>query len=135
MKALKLLVPMLFLVGICSFSLTAQEEEKKQGDVFSIVDEMPVYPGGDNALRQFIAQNVKYPDEAKKNKIQGKVYVSFIVDENGEVTDAKIERGVDPDLDKEALRVIKLQKKWTPGKEKGKTVKVKFTVPIEFKLS
>lgn len=107
----------------------------KNGDVYFIVDEMPNFPGGDNALRKYIAENVKYPGIAKKEGIQGKVYVTFVVDVDGSVSDVKIARGVDPSLDKESLRVISSLPKWKPGKEKGKAVKVQYTVPITFALS
>lgn len=95
---------------------------------------MPEYPGGEKAIRKDISETVKYPDEAKKKGISGKVYVSFVVDENGKVKDAKIARGVDPMLDKESLRVVNDLKTWVPGKEKGKAVKVVYTVPINFAL-
>lgn len=95
---------------------------------------MPEYPGGDEALRNDLAANIKYPEDAKKAGIQGKVYVTFVVDEQGKITDAKIARGVDPSLDKESLRVIKELKTWSPGKEKGKAVKVSYTVPIKYAL-
>ena len=111
----------------------AQENKSKDG-VFFTVEEMPEYPGGDEALRTDIASNVKYPEEAKKNGIQGKVYVSFVVDEEGKVIKAKIERGVEPSLDKESLRVINELKTWKPGKEKGKAVKVAYTIPINYAL-
>lgn len=107
----------------------------KKGDVYYIVDEMPEFPGGDKALRQYIAETVKYPAEAVKNSVQGKVYVSFIVDVDGNVVSAKIARGVDPALDKESLRVVNSLPTWKPGKQKGKSVKVQFTVPINFALS
>ena len=133
MKTIKL-----FLIVVFSFSIIvclAQNKEKKSKDgVFFEVDEMPVYPGGDEAFRKDLIGQVKYPEEAKKAGIQGKVYVSFVVDETGKVTNAKIERGAEPSLDKEALRVVQQLKSWTPGKEKGKAVKVAFTVPIQFAL-
>ncbi len=118
------------------FTLTgsAQDPVNKKGDVYFTVDEMPKFPGGDQALREFIATNVKYPEKAKKEGKQGKVYVSFIIDKNGTVTNPKVERGVCPELDKESIRVVKSIPQWTPGKEKGKPVKVQFTVPINFAL-
>lgn len=128
---------MLFLSCVLTFSVNAQEDEKvrKKGDVFFEVEVMPEYPGGIEGVKTFIMENVKYPEKAKKNKISGKVFVQFIVDENGEVTNAKVIRAVSPELDEEALRVINSMEKWTPGKEKGKPVKVQFTVPIQFALS
>jgi TonB family protein len=95
---------------------------------------MPEYPGGEQALMNDLMGSIKYPDEAKKNGIQGKVFVSFVVDEHGKVTNAKIERGVNPALDAESLRVVNGLKIWKPGKEKGKAVKVAYTIPINYAL-
>ncbi|GET20291.1 MULTISPECIES: energy transducer TonB [Prolixibacter] len=112
-----------------------QEEEKTdEQQVFFIVEDMPEFPGGDLALRKYIANAIKYPVIAQENGIQGKVYVNFVVNTDGSVTDAKIARGVDPSLDKEALRVINSLPKWKPGKQRGKPVRVSFTVPINFVL-
>jgi TonB family protein len=108
--------------------------EKNEDEVFAEVDEMPEYPGGSMGLRQFIAQSVKYPVEAQKKGTQGKVYVNFIVEKDGSVGMAKIARGVSPELDAEALRVVKLLNNWVPGKQKGKPVRVSYTVPINFAL-
>ena len=115
--------------------LTAESTEPKIDDgVFVVVEEMPEYPGGPMALRQFIAQTVKYPVEAAKKGIQGKVYVTFVVEKDGSVGKAKIARSVSPDLDQEALRVVKLLSGWKPGKQKGQPVAVQYTVPINFAL-
>jgi len=134
---MKTIISILILSCVLAFSVNAQEDEKvrKKGDIFFEVDVMPEYPGGKEGVKTFIMENVKYPEKAKKNKISGKVFVQFIVDENGEVTNAKVIRAVSPELDEEALRVINSMEKWTPGKEKGKPVKVQFTVPIQFALS
>jgi periplasmic protein TonB len=130
---MKTIVFLILMSFAATFAVQAQNTEKKE--VYEEVEVMPAYPGGQEALLEFLGENVKYPKNAAKNKIQGKVFVNFIVDETGAVTNAKIVRGVDPDLDKEALRVINLLEKWTPGKNKGKAVKVKFTIPINFALS
>jgi TonB family protein len=103
-------------------------------EIFFVVDEMPEYPGGEQALRQYIATAVKYPDDAVKKGIQGKVYVTFVVGTDGNVRDAKIARGVDPSLDAEALRVVGSMNGWKPGKQTGIPVNVSYTVPINFKL-
>ena len=103
-------------------------------EVFMVVEEMPEYPGGVPALRQFLANSVKYPEEAIKKGIQGKVYVNFVVEKDGSIVVAKIARGVSPELDAEALRVVKLMSKWKPGKQKGEAVRVSYTVPINFAL-
>ncbi len=112
-----------------------QEEEKaEESQVFFIVEDMPEFPGGELALRKFIANAIKYPVIAQENGIQGKVYVNFVVDKDGSITNAKIARGVDPSLDKEALRVVNSLPKWKPGMQRGKPVKVSYTVPISFVL-
>lgn len=130
MKRLELFI-MLFFAGIIAIPGNAQNDE----DVFFVVEEMPEFPGGDKELRKYIANNVEYPEEAQKNNIEGKVFVSFIVAKDGNVKDANIERGVAPSIDKEALRVINSLPKWTPGRQKGEVVNVKFTVPINFQLN
>ncbi|WP_172594562.1 M56 family metallopeptidase [Mariniphaga sediminis] len=118
---------------------TAQkkEEPKKLGvaeEVFFLVDEMPGFPGGDDALRQFITNSVEYPEAAIEKGLQGKVVVSFVVTKNGSIANSHIAHGVDPALDKEALRVINSLPVWTPGTHKGKAVNVSYTVPITFAL-
>jgi protein TonB len=110
------------------------EDVEDDSPVFFIVEEMPEFPGGEMALRQFIANAIKYPVIAQENGIQGKVYVSFVVGKDGQVSGAKIIRGVDPSLDKEAIRVVNSLPRWKPGKQQGKTVRVSFSVPISFVL-
>jgi protein TonB len=110
----------------------AQEPIKEE--VFQIVEQMPEFPGGEIALRNYIAEHLKYPASAQEMGIQGKVYVTFVVDKNGNVTNATIVRGIDPALDNEALRVINSLPKWTPGKQRGIPVSVSYTVPINFTL-
>lgn len=107
---------------------------QKNVNVFYIVDEMPEFPGGEDALRQEISRNVKYPVLSQENGVHGKVYVTFVVAKDGSVVDTKIARGVDPLLDKEALRVVNNLPKWIPGKQDGKPVNVSYTVPINFVL-
>jgi len=121
------------LAGLLTVSVFAQENNKEKG-VFVIVEDMPEYPGGDLALRDDIAALVKYPEAAKDNGIQGKVYVSFIVKKDGSVANSRIARGVDPSLDKEALRVVNNLPKWKPGIQRGTAVNVSYTVPINFML-
>ncbi|MCD8263060.1 MAG: energy transducer TonB [Tannerellaceae bacterium] len=110
------------------------EEEESAQQIFTVVEEMPQFPGGDAALLQFIAKSIKYPVIAQENGIQGRVVCSFVVNKDGTIVDAEVVRGVDPSLDKEALRVINTMPKWTPGKQRGKPVRVKYTVPITFRL-
>jgi len=113
---------------------TQEEEEEEEAQVFFIVEDMPEFPGGDLALRKFIANAIKYPVIAQENGIQGKVYVTFVVGKDGKVSNASIARGVDPSLDKEALRVVNALPVWKPGKQRGKPVNVSYTVPINFVL-
>ncbi|MRT91605.1 energy transducer TonB [Ancylomarina sp. 16SWW S1-10-2] len=110
----------------------AEEEDEQQ--VFVIVEDMPEFPGGDIELQKWINSSVKYPVIAQENGITGRVYVGFVVNKVGQVENVKIMRGVDPSLDKEALRVINKMPKWKPGKQRGKAVKVSYTVPINFQL-
>ncbi|MCW0483541.1 energy transducer TonB [Gaoshiqia sediminis] len=127
---------LLFLaVLMMPVAASAQEERKKdEGGAYFVVDEMPEFPGGNETLRSFLLENVNYPEEAKKDSITGKVFVSFVVDEAGKVIQIKIEKGVDPLLDQEALRVVGLMPTWKPGKENGEVVKVRFNLPVNFAL-
>lgn len=109
-------------------------EKTAQEEVYFIVEEMPDFPGGQLALRKFIAQQIKYPAVAREKGIQGKVFVNFVVGKDGSVRNTRIARGVDPSLDREALRVISSLPPWKPGKQKGKEVAVSYTVPISFVL-
>ena len=107
--------------------LTDQQPYKK-------VEKMPSYPGGDEARVKFMVENIKYPAEAKKNIVQGTVFVNYIVRADGSITDVKILRGIGGGCDEEAIRVIKLMPKWNPGMDKGKPVDVEFVMPIKFAL-
>lgn len=111
-----------------------EEEEEEVEEIFVIAEQMPSFPGGENELRKFLAQSVKYPVIAQENGIQGRVFVTFVVDKTGSITNAKVARGIDPNLDKEALRVVNSMPKWSPGMQRGKPVKVTYTVPINFVL-
>jgi protein TonB len=110
-----------------------QSEEEEEAAVFFIVEDMPIFPGGDAALHKYLA-TAQYPIIAQENGIQGRVYVKFVINTDGSVTDVQIARGVDPSLDKEALRVVKNMPKWKPGKQRGQAVRVSYTVPINFVL-
>ena len=110
-------------------------EEESDEEFFMVVENMPEFPGGDLGLMKYIQKNVKYPAIAKEYNITGKVYVSFIVDKSGSVTNVKIVRGVDKNLDAEAMRVVKSLPKYKPGKQRGKSVRVMFTIPINFTLN
>ena len=118
-------------------SRTALPEKEIREDgstVYYVVEEMPNFPGGMGECMKYLSKNIKYPTEAMEKEIQGRVIVQFIVEKDGSITEAKVVRGVDPALDKEALRVINSMPKWTPGKHAGEAVNVKYTVPIMFKI-
>ena len=111
------------------------DEEEAEEEVFFIVEDMPQFQGGGKEkFREWIAQNLQYPPIAAENGISGRVFVQFAVNAKGEVVDVVVVRGVDPALDKEAVRVVKSSPKWTPGKQRGRPVKVQFTFPIVFVL-
>jgi protein TonB len=114
---------------------TEEIDEEDDEEFFMVVENMPEFPGGDLGLMKYIQKNVKYPAIAKEYNITGKVYVSFIVDRSGSVTNVKIVRGVDKNLDAEAMRVVKSLPKYKPGKQRGKAVRVMFTIPINFTLN
>lgn len=114
---------------------TAVNEEKDSDEnIYDVVEQMPAFQGGQGALLSFLSTTVKYPAEAQANGIQGRVTVSFVIEEDGSLTDARVTRSVDPALDKEALRVINSMPKWIPGKENGRNVRVRFNAPVQFKL-
>ena len=102
--------------------------------VFDVVEEMPQFPGGQAALLEYLSKNIKYPVVAEENGIQGKVIVTFVVERDGSISDVKVVKSVDPSLDKEASRVVKSMPKWQPGKQNGSAVRVKYTVPVQFRL-
>ncbi len=112
------------------------QQEASSGDdkVYDVVEQMPAFPGGQSALFSWIAKNMKYPPVAEENGIQGRVVVTCVIDHDGSVTDVKVVKGVDPSLDKEALRVVKSMPKWEPGRQNGKTVRVKYSIPLTFSL-
>lgn len=103
--------------------------------VFTVVEEMPEYVGGDEARIKFLVANIKYPQVAKENGIQGTVYVSFVVNIDGSIGEVKVIRGIDRSCDEEAVRVVKMMPRWKPGKQSGKNVKVQFNMPIKFSLA
>lgn len=107
------------------------EEENK---VFDIVEQQPLFPGGPAALMKYLSENTKYPVVAQENGVQGRVYVQFVVEKDGSISDVHVLRGVDPSLDKEAVRVVKSMPRWTPGKQNGITVRVNYRVPVLFRL-
>lgn len=110
------------------------DEDTDEEQIFVIVEDMPKFPGGDIALLKWISKSVKYPVIAQENGITGRVHMNFVINESGSIENIVVVRGVDPSLDKEAIRVIKKMPKWEPGKQRGKAVKVSFSLPINFQL-
>lgn len=118
------------------FSLSGTNLTQEESEiVFVVVETMPQYPGGDTALMEFIAKNLVYPEKAVKENLYGRVILQFTVDKNGDIQDVVVVRGVSPELDAEAIRVVKIMPRWIPGKQRGKTVAVKYTLPINFRLT
>ena len=111
-----------------------EEEEVEEQQIFQVVEEMPEFPGGMAECMKFLSKNIKYPTISQENGVQGRVIVQFVVNRDGSIVDPVVVRGVDPYLDKEALRVIASMPKWKPGKQRGKEVRVKYTVPVTFRL-
>jgi protein TonB len=111
-----------------------EEEEPEEQEIFQVVEEMPEFPGGMAECMKFLGKNIKYPTISQENGVQGKVIVQFVVNKDGSVVDPVVVRSVDPYLDKEALRVINTMPKWKPGKQRGKPVRVRYTVPVTFRL-
>ena len=115
-------------------SVAAPTDGVAKDEVFMVAEQMPEFPGGMKEMLKFLQENVKYPENAMKNNVQGRVIVQFVIEKDGTPTEFKVLRSVDPDLDAEALRVMKAMPKWKPGMQKGQVVRVKFTVPVSFKL-
>ena len=140
-----LMLPMFFVL-IAANSVYARENEQSVNEpppvkkevteeIFVVVEEQPVYPGGVEAMMKFLADSVKYPVEAQDKGIQGRVIVNFVVNKDGSITDVNVVRGVDPSIDAEAVRVIESMPKWKPGKQRGKEVNVRYTLPVVFRLN
>ena len=119
---------------VASAAVVAEEEEVDESFVFVSVEKMPEFPGGDAALLKWISENVNYPTIAAENGVQGRVNCTFVVNADGSVTDVSVVRGIDPNLDKEATRVLSKLPKFRPGEQRGKPVRVKYSVPVRFQL-
>ena len=111
-----------------------EEEDVQEQEIFQIVEEMPAYPGGDQKLMEYVAKNIKYPQIARETGIQGRVFVGFVVEPDGSVSNVKVLRGIGGGCDEEAVRVVKSMPKWKPGKQRGKAVRVSYMLPVNFKL-
>lgn len=114
--------------------VAAPVEEEEEQQIFVVVEKMPEFPGGEEAMRRYLARNIRYPLIAQENGIQGRVICQFVVNADGKIVDVQVVRGVEASLDAEAVRVIQSMPSWTPGKQGGKSVRVKYTLPIRFKL-
>lgn len=110
------------------------KQEEVTEEIFVVVEEQPEYPGGQTAMMRFLSDNIRYPVIAQENGIQGRVICNFVVERDGSITDVQVVRGVDPSLDREAVRVIQQMPRWKPGKQRGQAVRVRFTLPVVFRL-
>ena len=133
-KNVSLKVALMMLVLLFSF-MTSTAQTKKNNMVYDVVEVMPQFPGGQIAMMKYIMENIKYPKQIMEEGNQGRVTVSFIVEKDGRVSNVRLLRSVQPSLDKEAIRVVKSMPKWTPGKHNGKPVRVRFNLPVMFKLN
>ena len=129
-----IIMALMALFGLTTVSAQKTVVAKKNQQVFDVVEKMPEYPGGQAALFEYLSKNVKYPEDAAKKKIEGRVLVTFVVNTDGSITDIEVFKKAFPSLDAEAVRVISGMPKWTPGEQKGQKVRVKYTVPISFRL-
>lgn len=111
-----------------------EEEEVVEQEIFQIVEEMPAFPGGEAKLMEYVGKNVKYPQIARESGIKGRVFVSFVVEPDGSVSNVKVLRGIGGGCDEEAMRVVKAMPKWKPGKQRGKAVRVSYMLPVNFQL-
>lgn len=133
-KNVSLKVALMMLVLLFSF-MTSTAQTKKNDMVFDVVEVMPQFPGGQIAMLKYIMENMKYPEQAMKEGIQGRVAVRFIVEKDGSISNVRPIHSVHPLLNKEAVRVVESMPKWTPGKQNGKPVRVRYNLPVMFKLN
>ena len=110
------------------------KQEEVTEEIFVVVEDQPLFPGGNAAMMKFLSDNIKYPVIAQENNIQGRVICNFVVEKDGSITDVQVVRGVDPSLDREAVRVIQQMPRWKHGKQRGQAVRVRFTLPVVFRL-
>lgn len=129
-----IIMALMALFGLTTVSAQKTVVAKKNQQVFDVVEKMPEYPGGQAALFEYLSKNVKYPADAEKKKVEGRVLVTFVVNTDGSITDIEVVRKAFPSLDAEAVRVISGMPKWIPGEQKGQKVRVKYTVPLNFRL-
>ena len=122
-------------VDLDEYDYVEVEPEPEEEEIFMVVEESPEFPGGYEAYLQYLKKNIKYPAICRENNIQGRVIISFVVNKDGKIVDAEVVKGVNPSLDKEALRVISTMPNWKPGKQRGKPVRVKYSSPVNFRLN
>ncbi len=123
------------VAGVVVKAKKPQEEENEPQGVFDVVENMPEYPGGAPEMMKYLATNVKYPEEAFSKGIEGRVILTFIVEKDGSISNVKVAKSVNEAIDAEAVRVVESMPKWKPGKQNGKEVRVKYTIPVTFRLS
>ena len=131
----KTIIMMLLSVAMLTANkMIAAEPVSPEPKVYDVVEKMPSFPGGAEALKEYLDESIVYPDAAKEARIIGRVVVVFIVDEKGNLSDVKVAKSVEPSLDAEAVRVVKAMPRWNPGTQNGKAVKVRYTLPVTFRL-
>ena len=128
------MMSLMAMFGLSTVSAQKTVVAEKNQQVFDVVEQMPEYPGGPSALIEYLSQNVKYPEDAKQQKIEGRVLATFVVETDGSVSNVEVVKPAFPSLDAEAVRLLSAMPKWTPGMQSGKVVRVKYTVPINFNL-
>ena len=129
-----IILSLMAVFGLTTVSAQKTVVAEKNQQAFDVVEQMPEYPGGIKALLDYLCQNVKYPADAEKQKIEGRVIANFVVETDGSISNVEVFRPVFPSLDAEAVRVLSAMPKWKPGMQSGKVVRVKYTVPISFNL-
>ena len=122
-------------VDLDDYDVVEVEPEPEEEEIFMVVEDQPEFPGGTAALLEYLRKNIKYPTICRENNIQGRVLVTFIVNKDGAIVEPEVVKSVNPSLDKEALRVISTMPNWKPGSQRGKPVRVKYTVPVNFRLN
>ena len=129
-----LFMSLMAMLGLTTVNAQKTVVAQKNQQVFDVVEQMPEYPGGMQALFEYLSQNVKYPEDAEKQKVEGRVIATFVVETDGSISNVEVVKPAFPSLDAEAVRVLSGMPKWAPGMQSGKVVRVKYTVPINFQL-
>lgn len=134
MRKFLVLTGIILAIGSTTMAQDKNTQADIQNKVYNVVEQQPSFPGGPGALNSWLRENVKYPAAAIENRVQGRVIVQFIVECDGSISEIKVNRPVDPYIDKEALRVVSKMPKWIPGRQSGRPVRVRFFVPVTFRL-